>query len=87
MIHPPNQRVEGGQPLPHSLCKLTKASEVKAKAPRGTRKPLRIPTPEKMEQLLRAIQATRAFIVWASGVVTGTRLGGETLGLTWDAID
>lgn len=65
---------------------IPKNPAAKAKAPRGTRKPLRIPSPEEMEQLLRATQGTRWFILWAWCVVTGTRMG-ETLGLTWDAID
>jgi len=65
---------------------IAKNPAAKAKAPRGTRSPLRIPSPEEMEQLLRATQGARWFILWAWCVVTGTRMG-ETLGLTWDAID
>ncbi len=65
---------------------IPKNPAAKAKAPRGTRSPLRIPSPDEMEQLLRATQESRWFTLWAWCIVTGTRMG-ETLGLTWDAID
>ena len=59
----------------------------KAKAPLGRReKPLRIPTPDEMRQLLEATQETRWYPLWAWFVGTGTRLG-EALALQWGDFD
>ena len=66
---------------------LIKNPADKAKAPLGRReKPLRIPTPEEMHQLLATTQGTRWYPLWAWFVGTGTRLG-EALALQWQDID
>ena len=66
---------------------LPKNPAAKAKARLGRReKPLRIPTPDDMRQLLEATQETRWYPLWAWFVATGTRLG-EALALQWGDID
>ena len=66
---------------------LIKNPADKAKAPLGRReKPLRIPTPEEMHQLLEATRDARWYPLWFWFATTGTRLG-EALALRWGDID
>jgi integrase len=66
---------------------LVKNPADKAKAPLGRpEKPLRIPTPEEMHQLLEATRDTRWYPLWLWFATTGTRLG-EALALRWGDID
>jgi len=58
----------------------------KAKAPRGTREALVIPTPEETAKLLRAAEGTRWYALWAWSLVTGCRMG-EVLAVQWDHVD